>query len=159
MIGLKNRNTHKKRFYVLDILETSRVRRNRIENADCGQVLISGEDIYGEKSDPSEIRQNMGMVFQSYNLFEHMTNIENIMLGPVELKGMSRQQAYETGMKYLAKVGLAAKAEAYPDELSGGQKQRVAIARALAMEPEIMLFDNPKGEKTREFVLQNPESH
>lgn len=116
---------------------------NRIENADCGQVLINGEDIYGEKADVAEIRKNMGMVFQSYNLFEHMTNIENIMLGPVELNGMSKQQAYETGIKYLAKVGLAAKADAYPDELSGGQKQRVAIARSLAMEPEIMLFDEP----------------
>lgn len=116
---------------------------NRIENADCGKVLISGEDIYEEKADVPEIRKNIGMVFQSYNLFEHLTNIENIMLGPVELNGTSRQEAYEIGMKYLAKVGLAAKAEAYPDELSGGQKQRVAIARALAMEPEIMLFDEP----------------
>lgn len=116
---------------------------NRIENADCGRVLINGTDIYGENADTAEIRKNIGMVFQSYNLFEHMTNIENIMLGPVELKGMTRQQAYETGMKYLTKVGLAAKAEAYPDELSGGQRQRIAIARTLAMEPEIMLFDEP----------------
>ena len=116
---------------------------NRIENADRGAVFINGTDIYGEDANTAEIRKSIGMVFQSYNLFEHMTNIENIMLGPVELKGMSRQEAYEKGMQYLTRVGLAEKALSYPDELSGGQKQRVAIARAIAMEPEIMLFDEP----------------
>lgn len=85
----------------------------------------------------------MGMVFQSFNLFDHMTVIENVMYAPVKLLGKTRQEAYDTGMELLEKVGLAAKYLSYPDELSGGQKQRVAIARTLAMEPEVILFDEP----------------
>lgn len=89
------------------------------------------------------VRRHMGMVFQSFNLFAHLTVIENIMLGPVELLGCTRQQAYAQGMQLLRSVGLAEKALNYPDELSGGQKQRVAIARTLGMQPEIVLFDEP----------------
>ncbi|MBQ9060802.1 MAG: amino acid ABC transporter ATP-binding protein, partial [Firmicutes bacterium] len=91
----------------------------------------------------NKVRQKMGMVFQSYNLFDHMTVIENLMYAPVKLLGMSRQEAYDRGIDLLKKVGLADRSLKYPDSLSGGQKQRVAIARALAMDPEIILFDEP----------------
>ena len=102
-----------------------------------------GQDMTDKNTDINQMRRRMGMVFQDFNLFAHLMVIENIMLGPVELLGCSRQQAYEQGIKLLEKVGLTQKAFSYPDELSGGQKQRVAIARTLAMQPEIILFDEP----------------
>jgi polar amino acid transport system ATP-binding protein len=104
---------------------------------------VDDEDITSPKCDINKIRQKMGMVFQSFNLFGHMTVIENIMFSPMELLGESKQEAYEEGMKLLHTVGLEEKALNYPDELSGGQKQRIAIARTLAMNPEIILFDEP----------------
>ena len=117
---------------------------NRLETPTEGQIEVFGQPVTGVK--PSQllaVRRRMGMVFQSFNLFSHLTVIENIMLGPVELLGCSRQQAYERGMRLLAGVGLAEKELNYPEELSGGQKQRVAIARTLGMQPEIVLFDEP----------------
>ncbi len=117
---------------------------NRLETPTDGQIDVLGHTITGAKpSELSAVRRRMGMVFQSFNLFSHLTVIENIMLGPVELLGCPRQQAYERGMRLLNSVGLAEKALNYPDELSGGQKQRVAIARTLGMQPEIVLFDEP----------------
>ncbi len=116
---------------------------NRLEMPTAGHIHVFGQDVTDKAADLSQIRQRMGMVFQSFNLFPHLTVIENIMLGPVELLHCSRQQAYEQGMKLLDKVGLTQKAMNYPEELSGGQMQRVAIARALAMQPEIVLFDEP----------------
>ena len=117
---------------------------NRLETPTEGQIEVFGQPMTGVKpAQLSAVRRRMGMVFQSFNLFAHLTVIENIMLGPVELLGCSRQQAYERGMRLLASVGLAEKALNYPDELSGGQKQRVAIARTLGMQPEIVLFDEP----------------
>ena len=117
---------------------------NRLETPTEGQIEVFGQPVTGVKpAQLSAVRRRMGMVFQSFNLFAHLTVIENIMLGPVELLGCTRQQAYEQGMRLLASVGLAEKALNYPDELSGGQKQRVAIARTLGMQPEIVLFDEP----------------
>lgn len=116
---------------------------NRLETPTEGEITVFGERTGEKKTDISRLRQRMGMVFQSFNLFPHLTVIENIMLAPVELKGISRQVAYEAGMRLLKTVGLADKALAYPDELSGGQKQRAAIVRTLAMNPEIILFDEP----------------
>ena len=117
---------------------------NRLETPTEGQIEVFGQPMVGAKpAQLSAVRRRMGMVFQSFNLFAHLTVIENIMLGPVELLGCTRQQAYERGMRLLASVGLAEKALNYPDELSGGQKQRVAIARTLGMQPEIVLFDEP----------------
>ena len=116
---------------------------NLMEQPTSGRILIDGQDILDKKADVCKLRQKMGMVFQSFNLFSHLMIIENIMLGPVNLLKISRQQAYEEGMRLLDMVGLANKAFSYPDELSGGQKQRVAIARTLAMKPEIVLFDEP----------------
>jgi len=116
---------------------------NRLETPTAGQIRVFGQDVTDKNTDINLIRRRMGMVFQSFNLFNHLTVIENIMLGPVELLGCSRQQAYAQGMKLLAQVGLSQKAFSYPDELSGGQKQRAAIARTLAMRPEIVLFDEP----------------
>ncbi len=117
---------------------------NRLETPTEGQIEVFGQPVTGVKpAKLSAVRRRMGMVFQSFNLFAHLTVIENIMLGPVELLGCTRQQAYERGMRLLASVGLAEKALNYPDELSGGQKQRVAIARTLGMQPEIVLFDEP----------------
>lgn len=116
---------------------------NLLETPTGGEIIIDGVNLLDKKTDIHELRRKMGMVFQAFNLFSHLMVIENIMLGPVDLLGMSRQKAYDEGIKLLSLVGLAQKAYAYPDELSGGQKQRVAIARTLAMKPEIVLFDEP----------------
>lgn len=116
---------------------------NRLEDPTDGKVFIFGKDTGDKQTNLHELRRRTGMVFQSFNLFGHLNVIENILLAPVALKGMSRQEAYDKGMELLRKVGMAAKALSYPDELSGGQKQRVAIARTLAMNPDIVLFDEP----------------
>ena len=116
---------------------------NLLETPTSGHIWIDGDEITARKANLQKIRQRMGMVFQSFNLFGHLTVIENIMLSPMDLKGVSKQEAYDTGMKLLRTVGLAEKALNYPDELSGGQKQRIAIARTLAMDPDIILFDEP----------------
>ena len=116
---------------------------NRLESPTSGRILVDGVDVTDPKCDLRKVRQRMGMVFQSFNLFGHLTAIENLMLAPVDLLGKSRQEAYDEGMRLLYSVGLAEKASAYPDELSGGQKQRVAIARALAMGPDTVLLDEP----------------
>ena len=116
---------------------------NLLETPTAGRVFIDGEEITDKKCKVHLLRQKMGMVFQSFNLFNHLNIIENIMAGPVELLGKTRQEAYDKGMELLRSVGLADRALAFPDELSGGQKQRAAIARTLAMEPKILLFDEP----------------
>ncbi len=116
---------------------------NRLDEPTGGEIWVGGINIMDKNADIYKIRQKIGMVFQSFNLFEHLMIIENIMLGPVELLGIEKKTAYEEGMKLLKMVGLGEKADAYPDELSGGQRQRVAIVRALAMKPEILLFDEP----------------
>lgn len=116
---------------------------NLLETPTAGEVWVDGQEMTAKNADISALRRKMGMVFQSFNLFSHLTVIENIMLGPVDLLKMPRQQAYDEGIRLLTTVGLAEKAQNYPDELSGGQKQRVAIARALAMKPQIILFDEP----------------
>ena len=116
---------------------------NLLETPTSGEIWIGDQCITDPKCDINKIRQKMGMVFQSFNLFNHMNIIENIMAAPIDLLKKSKQQAYDDGMKLLRMVGLADKAFNYPDQLSGGQKQRVAIARTLAMEPEIILLDEP----------------
>ncbi len=116
---------------------------NRLEQPTSGEIIIDGENILNPKVDLARLRMKMGMVFQNFNLFNHLSIIENVMVGPVRLLGMSREQAYAQAMDLLDMVGLVNKANAMPDELSGGQKQRVAIARCLSMKPEIILFDEP----------------
>ena len=116
---------------------------NQLEKPTEGRIWLDDLEITDPKTDINKVRQKMGMVFQSFNLFEHKTVIENIMLAPVDLLGKSKQEAYDTGMSLLKKVGLGEKALNYPDQLSGGQKQRVAIARTLAMDPEVILLDEP----------------
>lgn len=116
---------------------------NQLETPTSGKIIIFGSDIEDKKTDISKLRQRMGMVFQSFNLFSHLSVIENVCYAPMNLKGVSKQEAYDNGMRLLRMVGLAEKGNNYPDELSGGQKQRVAIARTLAMNPDIVLFDEP----------------
>ena len=116
---------------------------NQLEKPTSGKIWVDGLEITDPKCDMNKVRQKMGMVFQSFNLFGHKTVIENIMMAPMDLLGKSKQEAYDTGMKLLRTVGLAEKALNYPDELSGGQKQRIAIARTLAMDPDVILFDEP----------------
>lgn len=116
---------------------------NMLERPTSGQILFNGEDITDPKCNLSKIRQKMGMVFQSFNLFEHLTAVENIMLAQVRLLGKERQDAYDESMRLLKMVGLSNSANKYPHELSGGQKQRVAIVRTLAMDPDVILFDEP----------------
>ena len=116
---------------------------NLLERPTAGRIFIDKDEITSPKCNVPKIRRKMGMVFQSFNLFGHLTVIENIMLAPVKLKGVSRQDAYDEGMKLLRQVGLAEKMLNYPHELSGGQKQRIAIARALAMNPDVILLDEP----------------
>ncbi len=116
---------------------------NLLEKPTDGQILVNGEDITAKGYDVKKARQKMGMVFQSFNLFGHLTVIENLMIAPMDLLNKNRQEAYDKGMELLKRVGLADKALSYPDELSGGQKQRVAIARTLCMDPEVILLDEP----------------
>ena len=116
---------------------------NMLEKPTSGHIYLDGEDITDPSCDLCAVRQRMGMVFQSFNLFGNLTVIENVMAAPVELKRKPKPDAYREAMELLSMVGLSEKKLSYPDELSGGQKQRVAIARALAMDPEIILFDEP----------------
>ena len=116
---------------------------NLLEKPTSGQIFLNGEEITAKGYDIKKARMKMGMVFQSFNLFGHLTVIENLMTPPMDLLGKSKQEAYDTGMELLKRVGMADKAYVYPDELSGGQKQRVAIARTLCMDPEVILLDEP----------------
>ncbi len=116
---------------------------NRLEKPTSGKIWVDDVEITDPKCDINKVRQKMGMVFQSFNLFGHRTVIENIMMAPMDLLKKPKQEAYDTGMRLLRTVGLAEKALNYPDALSGGQKQRIAIARTLAMDPDIILFDEP----------------
>ena len=125
---------------------------NMLEDITSGQVYLDGEQINDRKTDINKIRQKMGMVFQHFNLFPHLTIRENITLAPVKLKKMTKEEADAKAMELLARVGLQDKADNYPVQLSGGQKQRVAIARALAMDPEVMLFDEPTSALDPEMV-------
>ena len=125
---------------------------NKLEDATSGDIVIDGFDITDKKTNINKVRENIGMVFQQFNLFHNMTVIKNIMMAPVTLKKMSSSEAYDKAMELLTRVGLADKADYYPNELSGGQQQRVAIARALAMNPNIMLFDEPTSALDPEMV-------
>lgn len=125
---------------------------NLLETPSDGEIYIDDELINSSKTNVNKIREKMGMVFQHFNLFPHLTIMENITLAPVLLKKNSKADAQKKGEELLKKVGLFDKADAYPAQLSGGQKQRVAIARALAMEPEIMLFDEPTSALDPEMV-------
>ncbi len=116
---------------------------NMLEIPTSGRIWLDETEITAPGCDLSKVRQKMGMVFQSFHLFSHLSVIENLMLAPIDLLGQSRQEAYDKGLELLKTVGLGDKAKSYPDQLSGGQKQRVAIARTLAMGPEIILFDEP----------------
>ena len=116
---------------------------NMLERPTGGQILLDGVDITAPGYDVTQARRRMGMVFQSFNLFGHLTVIENLMAAPVDILGRTKQEAYETGVELLKRVGLEGREFRYPDQLSGGQKQRVAIARTLAMDPEIILLDEP----------------
>ena len=125
---------------------------NLLETPTSGTIIINGLEITDPKNDVNKIRENLGMVFQRFNLFPHMNVLDNITLAPVKVKGMAKEQAEKTAMELLKKVGLVDKAHVYPDNLSGGQQQRVAIARALAMQPAIMLFDEPTSALDPEMV-------
>jgi arginine/lysine/histidine transport system ATP-binding protein len=125
---------------------------NLIEEPSGGQIIFEGIDITGKDVNKYEIRQRMGMVFQSFNLFPNLTAIGNVMLGLVVVKKMSKSDAVEKAMVLLKRVGLENKKDVYPSQLSGGQAQRVAIARALAMEPDVMLFDEPTSALDPEMV-------
>ena len=125
---------------------------NRLEEATEGQIFVDGYEITNKKVDINKVRQNIGMVFQSFNLFAHLSVKKNIMLAPVDLKLMSKEEAEKKAIELLDRVGLADKANAFPHQLSGGQQQRVAIARALAMNPDVMLFDEPTSALDPEMV-------
>ena len=125
---------------------------NRLETATSGEIVVDGYRISDKKIDINKVRENIGMVFQHFNLFANMNVLRNLMLAPVDLKKATKEEAEETALKLLETVGLSDKAESYPSQLSGGQKQRVAIARALAMSPDIMLFDEPTSALDPEMV-------
>lgn len=124
---------------------------NRLEEIQSGSITILGEELVNNKN-IDKLRENIGMVFQSFNLFPHLTVLQNMLLAPLELKKMSKKEATEKALNLLDKVGLKDKKDVYPDTLSGGQKQRVAIARALTMNPKIMLFDEPTSALDPEMV-------
>ncbi len=125
---------------------------NRLEESTSGTILVDGFEISDKKLDINKTRENIGMVFQQFNLFSHLTVKKNIMLAPVDRKKMTKAEAEKKALELLERVGLKDKADSYPHQLSGGQQQRVAIARALAMNPDIMLFDEPTSALDPEMV-------
>ncbi len=125
---------------------------NLLEEPTGGTILFEGSDITDKKADIDKYRQKMGMVFQHFNLFPHLTVMQNITLAPVTLKLMTKEQAEKKAMELLERIGLPEKADVYPSTLSGGQKQRIAIVRALAMNPDVMLFDEPTSALDPEMV-------
>ena len=125
---------------------------NRLEEFDEGTVIVNGSEISDKKINLNHVRENIGMVFQLFNLFDNLTVMENLTLAPVDLKKKTKEEARQTALELLRRVGLEEKANVYPCKLSGGQKQRVAIARALAMNPQIMLFDEPTSALDPEMV-------
>ena len=125
---------------------------NQLEKATSGQIVIDGYDVTDKRTDINKVRENIGMVFQHFNLFNHLNVLKNMTLAPVHLKTLSKEEAQNKAVQLLERVGLADKALAYPSQLSGGQKQRVAIARALEMNPDIMLFDEPTSALDPEMV-------
>ncbi|MBC16265.1 glutamate and aspartate transporter subunit; ATP-binding component of ABC superfamily [Pseudodesulfovibrio profundus] len=125
---------------------------NRLEHANSGHIMIDGVDVLDPKTDINKIRMEVGMVFQSFNLFPHLTVLENVTVGQTSVRGRGKKEAKENAMNLLNKVGIHAKADNFPAQLSGGQQQRVAIARALAMDPKVMLFDEPTSALDPEMV-------
>ena len=125
---------------------------NRLEEPTSGEIKINNKNILERKADINKIREEVGMVFQHFNLYPHKTVLENITLGPIRLKKMPKAEAEKLAIKLLEKVGLADKKDVYPNKLSGGQKQRVAIARALAMNPKVILFDEPTSALDPEMI-------
>ena len=125
---------------------------NRLEEINSGIITVNGTDINDPKNDINKIRQNLGMVFQQFNLFPHKTVLHNLTMAPIKLRGMAKRDAENLAMELLKRVGIGDKANVYPAMLSGGQQQRVAIARALAMKPELMLFDEPTSALDPEMV-------
>jgi len=127
---------------------------NRLEPIQSGRITIDGVPLPEEGRALAKVRADVGMVFQSFNLFAHKTILQNVTLGPVKVRKLSKEDARQRGMKLLERVGIAEKAESYPAELSGGQQQRAAIARALAMEPKLMLFDEPTSALDPEMIKE-----
>lgn len=125
---------------------------NRLEEIDEGEIILDGHDIYDKKTNLNQVRAEAGMVFQHFNLFPHLTIIENIAIAQQKVKKASKKESYEVAQKLLERVGLSHKANGYPNELSGGQKQRIAIARTLAMKPKILLFDEPTSALDPEMI-------
>lgn len=125
---------------------------NKLEEITAGEVVVDGHNLTDKHIDINKVRENVGMVFQHFNLFPHMNVTQNLMLAPVELKKATKDEARQRAIHMLEKVGMADKADTYPEQLSGGQKQRVAIARALCMTPDIMLFDEPTSALDPEMV-------
>jgi glutamate transport system ATP-binding protein len=127
---------------------------NRLEPIDSGTITVDGQAIPAEGKELARFRADVGIVFQSFNLFSHKTALENVTLGPIKARGRKRSEAEQSARELLARVGLADKADAMPSELSGGQQQRVAIARALAMEPKLLLFDEPTSALDPEMISE-----
>ena len=127
---------------------------NRLETIDGGSIVFDGQELPAEGRALARLRSEVGMVFQSFNLFSHKTILENVTLGPVRVRKISRQQAGQRGMELLERVGIASQADKYPAQLSGGQQQRAAIARALAMDPKMILFDEPTSALDPEMVQE-----
>ena len=125
---------------------------NLLERPEHGQIIFEGTDLLDKKTNINQVRQKIGMVFQQFNMFPHMTVKANIMLAPMKLKNVSKGDAEREALRLLTRVGLAEKAEAYPNTLSGGQKQRIAIARTMAMNPDVILFDEPTSALDPEMV-------
>ncbi|WFO86171.1 amino acid ABC transporter ATP-binding protein [Bacillus velezensis] len=156
---LKNINLHIKKGEVVVIIGPSGSGKstllrciNQLETVDGGALTVNGVSIRDKKTDINQVRRNIGMVFQHFHLYPHKTVLQNIMLAPIKVLKQSKEEAKETALYYLKKVGIPDKADAYPSQLSGGQQQRVAIARGLAMKPEIMLFDEPTSALDPEMI-------
>lgn len=127
---------------------------NQLEKPNSGQVIVDGMDLMNSKSNLKKVRQEAAMVFQSFNLYPHKTVLENVTIAPILVQNVNKEEAEQTGLEFLERVGLREKAESYPSQLSGGQQQRVAIARALNMHPKIMLFDEPTSALDPEMIKE-----